>query len=87
MDMDLFPRINPKKNMNRDTVMRKIPQICFFFLKLLKKTYKSFDEDIKGCANIFPRWPLKKFKIKKSHTPTYIRFFLDYRILSIFQMV
>ncbi|EUR70690.1 hypothetical protein PFBG_03255 [Plasmodium falciparum 7G8] len=48
-----------KKKYESGQCHEKDSQICFFILKLLKKNYKSFDEDIKKVANKFSSDPLK----------------------------
>ncbi|VWU52577.1 heat shock protein DnaJ, putative [Hepatocystis sp. ex Piliocolobus tephrosceles] len=48
-----------KKKYESGQCHHKDSQICFFILKLLKKSYKLFDEDIKKIASKFSSDPIK----------------------------
>ncbi|KJP86422.1 hypothetical protein AK88_03975 [Plasmodium fragile] len=48
-----------KKKFESGQCQEKDSQICFLILKLLKKSYQKFDEDIKNVAGKFSKDPLK----------------------------
>ncbi|GAW80865.1 DnaJ domain containing protein, partial [Plasmodium gonderi] len=58
-----------KKKYESGQCHEKDSQICFLIFKLLKQSYKKFDEDIKNIANKFANDPLKIFYINIYEQP------------------